>query len=93
MSFEDCESPSVPWKVLIQTTDDFHLQLVCSLLGVAQIPHTAQGQSALRLYPLGAAGTKTTNRMLGATVKVPEDRLEEARALISEPAVDIEDPS
>jgi len=31
--------------------------------------------------------------MLGATVKVPEDRLEEARALISEPAVDIEDPS
>lgn len=73
------------WELLLQTTDDFHLQLIRSLLDFAQIPYLVQGQAALSLYPLGAAGTQTTHRMLGASLRVPHSRLEEAQALIREP--------
>ena len=67
---------------VIRTTDSALLPVVKSVLEAAGIPYIVHGEAGVNLFPLGPAGSRVTGRATGAIVLVPEDRLEEARALL-----------
>lgn len=85
---------SVPLVPLVSTTDLGYLPVVKSLLDSVGIPYFIQGEEAFRLWPVGPlAGGLSAGGALRATIHVPEDRLEEARALLEERAQSLEDES
>ena len=71
---------------LLETSDAAFLPIVKSLLEAAGIPYVVQGEGAIDLFPLGPLGKTLAQHGLGAVVRVPSDRLEEARALLEETA-------
>jgi len=74
--------------VLLETADVGFLPVLRSLLDGAGIPYIIQGEEAMGLLPIGALGSGPMQRALAAIVHVPEDRLEEARALLASGAGD-----
>ncbi len=83
---------SVPLVPLISTTDIGYLPVVKSLLDSVGIPYFVQGEEAFRLWPIGPlAGGLSAGGALRATIHVPEDRLEEARALLEEKVQSLDD--
>ena len=76
---------------VLATTDPGLLALIRSLLESAGIPHVVQGEAALQLFPLGAAGSQVTSRRVGASILVPPEHAAEARALIETPPEPIEE--
>ena len=76
---------------LLSTADIGFLPVVKSLLDAVEIPYVIQGEEALGLLPVGAFAGGVSPGALHATVHVPEDRLEEARALLEERAQEIKD--
>lgn len=90
------ESPppaeSVPLVPLISTSDIGYLPVVKTLLDSVGIPYFVQGEEAFRLWPVGPlSGGLSAGGALRATIHVPEDRLEEARALLEERVQSLED--
>ncbi len=69
---------------ILKTGDISFLPVVKSMLDAAGIPYLVQGEEALSLFPVGPAGGGTGGRALVAVVKVPRDRSEEAKALLTE---------
>ncbi len=81
---EPLACPLVP---LVSTTDVAFLPMVKSLLESVGIPFVVQGEQTLNLLPVGPfAGGTNRGGALRATIHVPEDRLEEALALLRERA-------
>ena len=64
------------------TADNTLLPVVKSVLDSAGIPYLVQGDETLGLFPLGRFGVGVSKRTLGAIVRVPKDRLEEAKELL-----------
>jgi hypothetical protein len=64
------------------TADSSLLPIVKSVLDAAGIPYLVQGEETLGLFPLGRFGVGVSERTLGAIVRVPPSRLEEARELL-----------
>lgn len=64
------------------TADSTLLPIVKSVLDSAGIPYLVQGDETLGLFPLGRFGVGVSKRTLGAIVRVPVARLEEARELL-----------
>jgi len=64
------------------TADSSLLPIVKSVLDAAGIPYLVQGDETLGLFPLGRFGVGVSKRTLGAIVRVPRSRLEEARELL-----------
>ncbi len=95
-AMEPSTSPegSVPLVPLVSTSDLGYLPVVKSLLDSVGIPYFVQGEEAFRLWPVGPLmGGLSAGGALRATIHVPEDRLEEARALLEERAQSLEDES
>ena len=85
---------SVPLVPLVSTTDPGYLPVVKSLLDSVGIPYFIQGEEALGLWPVGSlSGGLSAGGALRATIHVPEDRLEEARALLEERVQPLEEGS
>jgi len=76
---------------VLATTDSGLLALIRSLLRSAEIPHVVQGEAAVQLFPLGAAGSQVTSRRVGASILVPGQHAAEARALIETPPEPIDE--
>jgi hypothetical protein len=79
---------------ILTTSDSALLPLVKSMLDAAGIPYVVQGEETLGMFPLGRFGVGVTKRMLGAIVRVPADRADEARELLDGvDAIDDGDPA
>ena len=101
----DCETPPVEeppskplppdavLKPVFRTADASLLPVVEGVLRSCDIPFYVQGEEAAAIFPLGPAGFGTDGRALAAIVHVPEDRWEEARALLEKRVETEEDPS
>jgi len=76
---------------VLTTTDSGLLALIRSLLQSAAIPHVVQGEAAVHLFPLGAAGSQVTSRRVGASILVAARHADEARALIETPPEPIDE--
>jgi len=67
---------------VLRTSDSTLMPVVKSVLDAAGIPYIVQGDQAMGLLPLGPFGGGVFSRVLGASVLVPADRADEARALL-----------
>jgi hypothetical protein len=67
---------------LLETADVALLPIIKSVLDAAEIPYVVQGDEALGLLPLTGVGRMFSHLPVSATILVPAERLEEARALI-----------
>ena len=67
---------------VLRTSDNNLMPVVKSVLDAAGIPYLVQGDEAMGLLPLGPFGGGVFSRVLGASVLVPADRADEARALL-----------
>jgi len=68
---------------VFRTGDAGLLPLLESTLEAAGIPFLVQGREALGLFPLGSFAVGLTDRRsLGASILVPRERADEARALL-----------
>lgn len=93
------ESPVPPADVelvsVFRTADAGLLPVIKSVLASADIPFMVQGDEASGLFPFGSAGGGADGRRLGAVVRVPSDRAEEAEELLAsvstEPAEEYEE--
>ena len=68
---------------VFQTADAALLPLIKSVLQAAGIPYLVQGDQTMGIFPLGSFSVGVSKRTLGAIVRVPEDRADEARELLS----------
>lgn len=76
---------------VFRTADASLLPVVESVLRAERIPFSVQGEETSGgLFPLGAFGGSADNRRLGAVIRVPESRVDEAKALL-EAAVPLEE--
>lgn len=64
------------------TADSALLPLIRTVLDAAEIPYLVQGEEALGLLPLGPFSVGVNRSSLGAIVRVPAERADEARELI-----------
>lgn len=71
---------------VLKTTDPGFLSIAKSVLDSAGIPYIVQGEAAVHLFPLGASGTRVTNRPMGAIVLVVRSHREDAEALLRLPS-------
>ncbi len=67
---------------VLRTADGMLLPLVKSMLDAAGIPYAVQGEQALGLLPLGRFAVGVSRRGLGAIVRVPRSRRQEAEELL-----------
>lgn len=97
----DCDVPLVhslpfvdhgePTVSVFRTADASLLPVVESVLRAEGVPFTVQGEETSGgLFPLGSFGGSADDRRLGAVIRVPESRAEEAKALL-EAAVPLEE--
>lgn len=82
---EDEEMVSV-----FRSADAALLPVIKSVLASADIPFSVQGDEASGLFPFGSAGGGADGRRLGAVVRVPAGRAQEAEELLE--AVSTEPP-
>jgi hypothetical protein len=71
---------------VLETTDPMLLSTARSVLEAANIPFVVQGEAGVNVFPLGASGSRVTNRSTGAIILVEEERFEEAKTLLETPA-------
>ena len=76
---------------LIRTADAGLLPVIRATLDAAGIPYFVQGETASGLLPVTGSGL-FRQEAFGATILVPEDRLEEARELLQQTAEVDSDP-
>jgi len=69
---------------VFRSADQALLPVIKSVLEGSDIPYFIQGDEAVGLLPLGKPGSGFFGDALRAIVLVPEDRAEEARALLTE---------
>lgn len=81
---EETEDDSVKLVPVFRTTNSVLLPLVKSLLDSAGIPYLVQGEGALGLLPLGAAGSMVARSTIAAVVHVKEDDAESVKELLDE---------
>ena len=75
--------PPHPEGAEVLTTGDLSLLMVArSLLESASIPTSVQGEEGLRMVAVWPSGALGTPRAIAARILVPQDRREEARALL-----------
>ena len=67
---------------VLRTSDSNLMPVVKSVLDAAGIPYIVQGDEAMGLLPLGPFGGGVFSRVLGASILVPSNRADEARALL-----------
>lgn len=76
---------------IFRTADASLLPIVESVLRAEGVPFSVQGEETSGgLFPLGSFGGGADDRRLGAVIRVPESRADEAKALL-EVAVPIEE--
>lgn len=81
----EAEHPEGPFVTVFESADASLLPVVESLLDSAGIPFLVQGgETSGGLFPLGSIGGGPDERLLGAVIKVPEEHVEEAVALLVE---------
>jgi len=68
---------------VFRTADLSLLAVVKSALTGADIPFAVQGEESLHQLPLGPFGLGFFRRVMGAVIRVPADRAEEARAFLA----------
>jgi hypothetical protein len=78
----EAAGPDPELDAVFTTADSTLLPIVKSVLDSAGIPYLVQGDETLGLFPLGRFGVGVSKRTLGAIVRVPTDRLEEAKELL-----------
>ena len=83
-------SPSADDELVsvFRSADAALLPVIKSVLASADIPFTVQGDEASGLFPFGSAGGGADARRLGAVVRVPASRAEEAEELLEEVSTD-----
>lgn len=79
-----------PTVGVFRSADASLLPVIKSLLTAEGIPFSVQGDEASGLFPFGAGGIMPDSIRMGAVIRVPESRAEEARALL-ESNVEIDD--
>ena len=67
---------------VLRTADSMLLPLVKSMFDAAGIPYAIQGEQALGVLPLGRFAVGVSRRALGAIVRVPRSRRQEAEELL-----------
>ena len=82
MTSPDSDRDGDPVDVL-RTTDLSLLAIVKSALESAGIPFSVQGEEGLHQVPVGRFGVGFFRRALGAVIRVPKDRAEEAKAFLA----------
>ena len=80
-----------PTVGVFRSADASLLPVIKSVLAAEDIPFSVQGDEASGLFPFGAGGIMPDSIRMGAVIRVPESRAEEAKALL-ESQVQIEDP-
>ncbi len=71
---------------IFRTADATLLPVLKSVLSSADIPFSIQGDEASGLFPFGPSSIMPDSRRLGAVIRVPESRAEEAKALLESTA-------
>jgi hypothetical protein len=72
-----------PTVGVFRTADASLLPVVESVLRAEGVPFSVQGEETSGgLFPLGSFGGGSDNRRLGAVIRVPKSREEEAKALL-----------
>lgn len=71
-----------PLVRVFRTADAALLPVIKSFLAAEGIPFLVQGDEASGLFPFGSVGGGSDGRRLGAVVRVPESRAEEAEKLL-----------
>lgn len=74
----------MPFVTVFETADPAILPLLRSLLDGTDIPYTIRNEEALGLFPAAHVGLAVDPYSHAAEVLVPDDRAEEARALLAE---------
>ena len=67
---------------VLRTTDPALLPIAKSVLAAVGLPYVVQGEAGINVFPLGAAASRVTNRLIGATILVRKADYEEAKALL-----------
>lgn len=79
------DHPEGPFTEVFESADASLLPVVESLLDSAGIPFLVQGgETSGGLFPLGSIGGGSDERLLRAVIKVPDEHVEAARALLTE---------
>ncbi len=80
------EAPTPDAKIVpvLRTTDAALLPVVTSLLESADIEYFVQGEEALSLIPVGAAGSSVSRASLGAIVHVHDEDAASVREMLAE---------
>jgi len=68
---------------VLRTTDLTLLAVVKTALEGADIPFSVQGEEGLHQIPVGPFGFGFFRRVLGAVIRVPRERAEEAKAYLA----------
>ena len=71
---------------VFRSADASLIPVLKSVLSAAEIPYTVQGEESSALFPFGPAAIVPDSRRLGAVLRVPESRVEEAKALLESTA-------
>jgi hypothetical protein len=79
---EDAAADRDELVMVLKTTDPALLPVAKSVLEAAGVPHVVQGEAGINVFPLGAAASRVTNRLTGATILVRKQDYAEARALL-----------
>ena len=79
------EQPDAKFVEVFRTADAGLLPIIESILNGADIPFSMQGEeAALGLFPFGSVGGGMDGRRLGAIIRVAEEHVEAAKALLAE---------
>jgi len=68
---------------LVRTTDLTQLAILKSALESAGIPFAVQGEEGLHQIPIGRFGLGFFRRVMGAVIRVPSERADEAKAFLA----------
>lgn len=81
---EDAPTPNAKIVPVFRTTDAMILPIVTSLIESAGIEYFVQGEGALGLIPVGAAGSAVSRASLGAIVHVREEDAASVREILAD---------
>jgi hypothetical protein len=84
------EAPAV--RVVLETSDPDLLPVLTSALRAAGIPFWTPGESTMNVLPIGPVEGWVPSNPISTAILVPEDRYEEARALL-ETSAEIVEPA
>ena len=73
-------------RTLLETSDPDLLPVLLGALRAAGIPYWTPGESTMDLLPIGQVDGRVPSNLISASVVVPADRYEEARAIVDTPA-------